>query len=72
MCNDWDFQETIKHNALKRLVEDGNLLQSLISKLDLQLSTNQESNIYETLAFISTTLSQTDADCTSLESALHF
>ena len=72
MSNSWEFSRSVKRDALKRIVADGNFLQSLVSKLDLQLSTNQETDATETLSFIETTLSQMDADCTSLENALNF
>ncbi len=72
MGNSWEFSRSVKRDALKRIVADGNFLQSLVSKLDLQLSTSQETDAAETLSFIETTLSQMDADCTSLENALNF
>lgn len=70
MSNSWEFRNSVKQDALKRIVADGNFLQSLVSRLDLQLSTGQEIDATETLSFIETTLSQMDADCTSLENAL--
>ncbi len=72
MGDSWEFRNSIKRDVLKRIVADGNFLQSLVSKLDLQLSTDQETDALETLSFIGTTLSQMDADSTSLANALHF
>ena len=72
MINNWEFRQDIKRNALKRIVQDGNSLQSLISILDLQLSTDQNDNASETLSFIETVLTQTDADCRSLDAALDY
>lgn len=71
MRDSWEFRGDIKRSALKRIVEDGNFLQSLITKLDLQLSTGQDILATETLSFIETTLSQMDSDCESLENALN-
>lgn len=70
--NTWEFRQDIKRNALKRIVQDGNSLQSLISILDLQLSTDQNDNAIETLSFIETVLTQMDADCGSLGTALNY
>lgn len=70
--NTWEIRQDIKRNALKRIVQDGNSLQSLISILDLQLSTDQNDNASETLSFIETVLNQMDADCTSLDTALNY
>lgn len=72
MTNKWEFRQEIKRNALKRIVQDGNSLQSLISVLDLQLSTDQNDNAGETLSFIETVLTQMDADCRSLDAALDY
>lgn len=72
MINNWEFRQEIKRNALKRIVQDGNSLQSLISVLDLQLSTDQKDDAVETLSFIETILTQTDADCRSLDAALDY
>ena len=72
MINNWEFRQDIKRNALKRLVQDGNSLQSLIGVLDLQLSTDQKDDAVETLSFIETVLTQTDADCRSLDAALDY
>lgn len=71
MSDSWEFRKSIKRSALKRIVEDGNFLQSLIAKLDLQLSTGQDILATETLSFIETSLSQMDSDCESLENALN-
>ena len=72
MINKWEFRQEIKRNALKRIVQDGNSLQSLISVLDLQLSTDQTDDAGETLSFIETVLTQMDADCRSLDAALDY
>ncbi len=72
MINNWEFRQEIKRNALKRIVQDGNSLQSLIGVLDLQLSTDQKDDAVETLSFIETILTQTDADCRSLDAALDY
>jgi len=72
MINNWEFRQDIKRNALKRIVQDGNSLQSLIGVLDLQLSTDQKDDAVETLSFIETVLTQTDADCRSLDAALDY
>lgn len=72
MINNWEFRQEIKRNALKRIVQDGNSLQSLIGVLDLQLSTDQKDDAVETLSFIETVLTQTDADCRSLDAALDY
>lgn len=71
MSNKWELTDSIKRTALKRIVEDGNLLQSLISQLDLQLSTGQEAKATDTLSFMLITISQMDSHCTSLENALN-
>ena len=71
MSNKWEHTDSIKRTALKRIVEDGNLLQSLISQLDLQLSTGQEAKATDTLSFMLITISQMDSHCTSLENALN-
>lgn len=70
MSSTWEFKHSIKRNSLKRIVEDGNFLQSLITKLDMQLSTEQESSVQETLTFIETTLSQLDSDCAAIQNVL--
>lgn len=72
MINNWEFRQDIKRNALKRIVQDGNSLQTLIGVLDLQLSTDQKDDAVETLSFIETVLTQTDADCRSLDAALDY
>lgn len=71
MSNTWELKESIKRTALKRIVADGNLLQSLISQLDLQLSTGQEEKATDTLSFMLITISQMDSHCTSLENAFN-
>lgn len=71
MNDSWEFRKNVKSSGLRRIVEDGNFLQSLITKLDLQLSTGQDILATETLSFIETTLSQMDSDCESLENALN-
>lgn len=71
MSNKWELTDSIKRTALKRIVEDGNLLQSLISQLDLQLSTGQEAKATDTLSFMLIIISQMDSHCTSLENALN-
>ena len=71
MSNKWELTDSIKRTALKRIVEDGNLLQSLISQLDLQLSTGQETKATDTLSFMLIIISQMDSHCTSLENALN-
>ena len=71
MSNKWELTDSIKRTALKRIVEDGNLLQSLISQLDLQLSTGQEAKATDTLSFMLIVISQMDSHCTSLENALN-
>ena len=70
MSNTWELKDSIKRTALKRIVADGNLLQFLISQLDLQLSTGQETKATDTLSFMLITISQIDSQCTSLENVL--
>lgn len=70
MSNTYEFKDSIKRTALKRIVADGNCLQSLISQLDLELSTGQEAKATDTLSFMLITISQIDSHCTSLENAL--
>lgn len=71
MSDSWEFRKSVKSSGLRRIVEDGNFLQSLIAKLDMQLSTGQDIPATETLSFIETTLSQMGGDCESLANVLN-
>ena len=62
----WELRNTIQQSSMKRIVEDGNLIQQLISKIDLKLSTDQKSEATETLQYMQHTLDQLDADCSAL------
>lgn len=64
MCN------AIQQSSMKRIVEDGNLVQQLISMIDLQISTNQKSEATETMQYIQCVLEQLDADCAALYNAI--
>ena len=63
---DWELRNAIQQSAMKRIVEDGNLVQQLISKIDLQISTDQKSKATETMQYIQHALEQLDADCAAL------
>lgn len=71
MSNTYELKDSIERTALKRIVADGNCLQSLISQLDLELSTGQEAKAADILSFMLITISQIDSHCTSLENALN-
>lgn len=62
----WELRNTIQQSAMKRIVEDGNLIQQLISKIDLQISTDQKSKATETMQYMQHVLEQLDADCAAL------
>lgn len=62
----WDLNSSVRQVLVKRIVEDGNLIQQLISKIDLQLSTDQLESAQDTLNYLEATLAQLDADCGSL------
>jgi len=68
--NPWEFNDAIQQSAMKRIVEDGNLLQSLISKLDLELGTGERKAVDDTISCIGVALSQLDANCTALQNIL--
>lgn len=63
---DWELRNAIQQSAMKRIVEDGNLVQQLISKIDLQISTDQKSGASETMQYMQQVLEQLDADCAAL------
>ncbi len=62
----WELRNAIQQSCTKRIVEDGNLVQQLISKIDLQISTDQKSKAAETIQYIQCALEQLDADCAAL------
>ena len=52
----WELCNAIRQSSMKRIVEDGNLIQQLISKIDLQISTDQKSEAVETLSLAANNL----------------
>lgn len=62
----WELCNAIQQSSMKRIVEDGNLIQQLISKIDLQISTDQKSEAVETMRYMQYVLEQLDADFTAL------
>lgn len=62
----WELRNAIQQSSMKRIVEDGNLIQQLISKIDLQMSTDQKSEAVETMQYMQHVLEQLDADFTAL------
>lgn len=64
--DDWKLRNAIQQVSMKRIVEDGNLIQQLISKIDLQISTDQKSEATETMQYMQHALEQLDADCAAL------
>lgn len=71
MASIWEINHSIKQMAIKRIVEDGNLIQQLIAKIDLQLSTDQDDYVEGTLNYLETAIEQLDADCSALSVTLN-
>ena len=66
----WELLNAIQQSSMKRIVEDGNLLQELISTIDLQISTGQKPEAIETMQYTQHVLEQLDADCAALYNAI--
>ena len=66
----WELCNAIRQSSMKRIVEDGNLIQQLISKIDLQISTDQKSEAVETMQYMQYVLEQLDADFNALCNAM--
>ena len=53
---------SIKNQAFRRVVEDGNTIQQLITNADLQFSTGSIRKFQKTLEMLSVVLGQLDSD----------
>ena len=66
----WELCNAIRQSYMKRIVEDGNLIQQLISKIDLQISTDQKSEAVEIMQYMPYVLEQLNADFNALCNAM--
>lgn len=64
--NTWNSNESLSRISMRRLIEDSELLQSIATKLDLQLSTGQFIEASETMSMIEAVIVHLEASCSTL------